>query len=69
MKTRSRRVSSNKAATTSTHGAPPTIEEIRQRAHQIFLERRGTPGSELDDWLRAEQELKQNRTATNTDTA
>jgi len=42
---------------------PPTVEEIRQRAQEIFLARGGTPGKELDDWLRAEQELKQERVA------
>jgi hypothetical protein len=26
-------------------------------AHEIFLERGGTPGLELDDWLQAELEL------------
>ena len=36
----------------------PTPEEIRQRAHEIYLARGGTPGNELEDWLRAEQELK-----------
>ncbi len=33
-------------------------EQIRERAHQIFLARGGGPGNELDDWLRAEQEIK-----------
>ena len=28
------------------------------RAHEIFLARGGTPGLELDDWLKAERELK-----------
>jgi hypothetical protein len=36
----------------------PTNEEIRQRAHEIFLAQGGIPGRELDDWLQAEQELK-----------
>lgn len=31
-------------------------EEIRSRAHGIYLERGGRPGGELDDWLRAERE-------------
>jgi hypothetical protein len=34
-------------------------EEIRRRAYQIYLERGGQPGRELDDWLQAERELKQ----------
>jgi hypothetical protein len=32
-------------------------ENIRRRAHQIYLERGGEPGRELEDWLQAEEEL------------
>lgn len=32
-------------------------EEIRLRAYYLYLERDGEPGHELEDWLRAEQEL------------
>lgn len=70
MKTRTRQgnaVKANTAAKT-TRGVPPTVEEIRQRAHALFLARGGTPGNELDDWLRAEQELQQERAGTSTDT-
>jgi hypothetical protein len=35
----------------------PTQEEIALRAYQIYLERGGTPGNELEDWTRAEREL------------
>jgi Protein of unknown function (DUF2934) len=35
----------------------PTCDEIRLRAYEIYLERDGLPGDELDDWLRAEREL------------
>jgi len=35
----------------------PTEQQIASRAHQIFLERGGTPGCDLDDWLQAEREL------------
>lgn len=49
------------ATTIKTPVVPPTPEAIRLRAHQIFLERGGTPGRELDDWLMAEHEL--NRSA------
>ncbi len=34
------------------------VLEIRERANQIFLERGDNPGSELDDWLQAEKEIK-----------
>lgn len=33
-------------------------EEIRRRAYEIYLERGGQPGHELDDWLQAERELE-----------
>jgi hypothetical protein len=36
----------------------PSPEEIRRRAYEIYLERDGLPGDELDDWLRAERELQ-----------
>jgi hypothetical protein len=39
----------------------PSHEEIRRRAHEIYLERDGFGGSELDDWLRAERELRRNQ--------
>jgi hypothetical protein len=33
-------------------------EEIRRRAYEIYLERGEQQGRELDDWLRAERELR-----------
>src|SRR6266403_4196110 len=36
----------------------PSHEEIRRRAYEIYLERDGLPGDELDDWHRAERELQ-----------
>ena len=35
----------------------PTREEIALRAYEIYLERGGAPGNELEDWTRAEREL------------
>lgn len=34
------------------------VEEIRERAKQIFMERGDTPGDALSDWLQAEKEVK-----------
>jgi hypothetical protein len=34
------------------------LEEIRLRAYEIYLERGGLPGNELEDWLQAERELQ-----------
>jgi Protein of unknown function (DUF2934) len=36
----------------------PTREEIEQRAYEIYLERGGSEGSEMEDWLEAERELQ-----------
>lgn len=36
--------------------ALPTHEEISARAHAIYLQRGGTGGSDLNDWLQAERD-------------
>lgn len=36
----------------------PTDEEIRARAYEMYLQRGGHHGLDLDDWVRAERELK-----------
>jgi hypothetical protein len=36
----------------------PRLEEIRIRAYEIYMERGGQPGHDLDDWLQAERELE-----------
>ena len=71
MKTRKRQAISAKesAPTIVARNHEPTPEQIRQRAQQIFLARGGTPGKELEDWLRAEQELKQERAVANVGTS
>ncbi len=35
----------------------PNLEEIRQRAYEIFLAREGVHGKDQDDWLQAERQL------------
>ena len=43
---------------TSTRTAErPKREEIELRAHQIFLERGGLRGQDVEDWLEAERQL------------
>ena len=37
--------------------AHPTREEIDLRAYQIYIERGGADGHDVDDWLEAEREL------------
>jgi hypothetical protein len=41
--------------------AEPTREEIAARAFEIYQRRGGTDGQEIDDWVRAEQELREGR--------
>ena len=35
------------------------LDEVRKRAYEIFLQRGATYGNDLDDWLKAEKEIKQ----------
>jgi hypothetical protein len=37
--------------------AEPTVEEIRQRAYELYLFRGDRPGDAMEDWLEAEREL------------
>lgn len=41
---------------------PNVEEEIRRRAYELFEARGGVEGHELDDWLRAEEEIRGNKT-------
>jgi len=38
-------------------GPSISTEEISRRAYELFLERGGADGGDIDDWLRAEREL------------
>jgi hypothetical protein len=41
----------------------PNIEdEIRRRAYELFEARGGEDGQDLDDWLRAEEEIRRSKT-------
>jgi hypothetical protein len=42
-------------------GSEPSEEDIRMRAYHLYLERGGAPGSDFDDWLEAERELREQR--------
>lgn len=53
-------VSPKPAAMASPVEASPICveDEIRRRAYEIYLERGSTPGSESEDWLLAEREVR-----------
>ena len=46
------------AATAET---PNIEEEIRRRAYELFEARGGEGGHELEDWLRAEEEIRSSK--------
>ncbi len=39
--------------------ALPLEEQIRRRAHELYLEHGNQSGSEMEDWLQAEQEIRE----------
>lgn len=51
-----REKSSSESQPQTASGAP-TREEIELRAHEIYVERGGTHGQDVEDWLQAEHEL------------
>lgn len=40
---------------------PPAQEAIARRAHELYLERGAETGRHIEDWLRAEAELREGR--------
>jgi hypothetical protein len=45
-------------ATESAVETLPLEDRIRQRAYELYLKRGSEPGSELNDWLQAEEEVR-----------
>jgi len=37
----------------------PSGEEIARRAHELYLQREGEHGKDVEDWVRAEKELRE----------
>jgi hypothetical protein len=46
-------------ATESPRGSNSLEEQIQRRAYELYVERGNQSGSELDDWLQAEEEILQ----------
>jgi hypothetical protein len=38
----------------------PTVDEIRQRAYELYSSRSSEVGGDQDDWLQGERELNEN---------
>jgi hypothetical protein len=49
-------VQSHTEDTSANHA--PDHDEVRRRAYEIYLERGGLPGQELEDWFQAEREIE-----------
>jgi hypothetical protein len=47
--------------TSSSMGSEPSEADVRMRAYQRYLERGASHGQDFDDWVAAEQELKNGR--------
>lgn len=56
-RTVTKKVSSNTVAKQNVKKANPTVEQIKARAYQIYIEN-GYKGNEMENWLKAEKELK-----------
>lgn len=64
MKKKTSPKTANRPANEDPTAVQPIEEAIAKRAHELFLARGGTHGSDLDDWLQAERELKAGATTT-----
>ena len=49
--------------TGDTTASSPERERLAARAYELYLERGGTDGQDMEDWLRAERELRQDSTS------
>ncbi len=50
-----------KQARSVSGGAPDVTEDSRRRAYELYEQRGRENGHELEDWLRAEEEVTRNR--------
>jgi hypothetical protein len=48
---------SGTAASSGREGTP-SLDQIAQRAYEIYQSRGGTDGQDMEDWLQAERELR-----------
>jgi len=42
-------------------GPPVSLDDVAQRAYELYIQRGGEHGYDLDDWLQAERELRATR--------
>ena len=69
---RRRRSDAIRPSNADDRNGPPaavTDDAIRGRAYQLYEARGGEPGADVDDWLRAERELREPTDATDNEAA
>ena len=47
-----------RARAAAARGPEPSVDDIRRRAYERYLERGGNDGQHFDDWIEAEKELR-----------
>jgi hypothetical protein len=52
--------SSSTSGNQDTRPTGPSLEEIRLRAYEIYVERGRTDGQDVEDWIQAEKDLTEN---------
>jgi Protein of unknown function (DUF2934) len=52
---------SKKPAFTATSEPPGLEDQIRQRAYELYEERGREDGHDIEDWLRAEEEIRKKK--------
>ena len=58
------RTQQSEGPVTEAMGSEPNEDDIRLRAYHRFLHRGGKHGGHVDDWVEAEQELRQKKSDT-----
>ena len=57
-KPKTRRPRAAAPAAPSSAAKEPSVDDIRRRAYERYLERGGRHGEHVDDWIEAEKELR-----------
>lgn len=62
MKMKSQKGDQEKAIRVAPEGLESSVpKRIARRAYELYLERGGASGNEIDDWLQAEREIQQEK--------
>jgi hypothetical protein len=51
------RIRASKSVTGQSQSGSPSVDDIRRRAYELYMQRGCGPGNQLQDWFQAEREL------------